>query len=45
MDDHKTSLDKLVHGIKLKLQDGSEKSVATQKGVQPEYVCVYVDIS
>ena len=45
MDDHKTSLDKLVHGIKLKLQDCSEKSVATQKGVQPEYVYIHVYIS
>ena len=31
-DDQKTSLDKLVHGIKLKLQDGSKEPVATQKG-------------
>ena len=37
MDNHKTSLDKLVHGIKLKLQDGSEKPVATQEGA---YTCI-----
>ena len=31
-DDYKTSLEKLVHGIKLKLQDSSKQPATTQKG-------------